>query len=314
LQWGRELYYLDTMITHDGNKFNYLAGFSHVTYNTDLEIIEVRDIPTEGDVSTPYGTKVDPAGNIWFTGRFNSDLQFGDTTLYAGTNSIFFARYGKDCPVYVDTTMYLCFGECFHALQQSFCNTGFHQAFIETPGENDTIYNLDLYVMPGAALHNTDTTICINTNLEFHISEDFESYLWSNGSTSNSFLHNFDTPGTYTVSVEITNNFNINQEIIPCHWTEEITVNVDICSSDKLQQTASLGIYPNPAKNSTKLVFPKISQGTLMLFDSSGRLLWQEKVSGNHYNLKLQKYKPGMYYIKLFSEEFTVSEKLLIQN
>ncbi|MDY0161485.1 MAG: T9SS type A sorting domain-containing protein, partial [Bacteroidales bacterium] len=314
LQWGRELYYLDTMITHDGNKYIYLAGFSHVTYNTDLEVIEVRNIPTEGDVSTPYGTKVDPAGNIWFTGRFNSDLQFGDTTLYAGTNSIFFARYGKDCPVYVDTTIYLCFGECFNASQQSFCNSGVHQAFIETPGETDTIYNLDLYIMTGAGLHNTDTTICVNTNLEIHINDVFESYLWSNGSTSNSFLHYFDTPGTYTVSVKITNNFYINEETIPCLWTEEITVNVDICSSEKLQQFASLRIYPNPARNSVEVIFPEVSNATIILFDSSGRVLQQKNVNGSQSTLDLQEYKPGMYYIKLFSEEFTVSEKLLIQN
>ncbi|MDD2637115.1 MAG: T9SS type A sorting domain-containing protein [Bacteroidales bacterium] len=314
LLWSRELYYLDTMITHDGNKYIYLAGFSHVTYNTDLEMIEVRNIPTEGDVSTPYGTKVDPAGNIWFTGRFNSDLQFGDTTLYAGTNSIFFARYGKDCPVYVDTTIYLCFGECFNASQQSFCNSGVHQAFIETPGETDTIYNLDLYIMTGAGLHNTDTTICVNTNLEIHINDVFESYLWSNGSTSNSFLHYFDTPGTYTVSVKITNNFYINEETIPCLWTEEITVNVDICSSEKLQQFASLRIYPNPARNSVEVIFPEVSNATIILFDSSGRVLQQKNVNGSQSTLDLQEYKPGMYYIKLFSEEFTVSEKLLIQN
>ena len=313
LQWGQELYYLDTMITHDGNKYLYSYAFSHVTYNTDLEMIEVRNIPTEGDVSTPYGTKVDPAGNIWFTGRFNSDLQFGDTTLYAGTNSIFFARYGKDCPVYVDTTIYLCFGECFHASQQSFCNSGVHQAFIETPGETDTIYNLDLYIMTGAGLHNTDTTICVNTNLEIHINDVFESYLWSNGSTSNSFLHYFDTPGTYTISVKITNNFYINEETIPCLWTEEITVNVDVCSSEKLQQFASLRIYPNPARNSVEVIFPEVSNATIILFDSSGRVLQQKNVNGSQSTLDLQEYKPGMYYIKLFSEEFTVSEKLLIQ-
>ena len=251
---------------------------------------------------------------MFLAGRMDADLEFGDTTLNVGNPSIFLARYGVDCPVYTDTTVVLCYGDFIEVGNNIYSQTGEYQVLLQTINGGDSIVNLNISVFPPiiSGLPN-DTTICVNQELTLTANSGFESYYWNNGSTDEFFTTSYSHAQIDTIVLSINQSFETEFGLFYCDHTDTVIVHVTVCTKNHLQQTASLGIYPNPATNNTKLVFPEISLGTLMLFDSSGRLLWQEKVRGNHYNLNIQEYKQGMYYIKLFSEKFTVSEKLLIQ-
>jgi len=96
-----------------------------------------------------------------------------------------------------------------------------------------------------------------------------------------------------------------------CEWTDTIIVSADICSSYEQLQQASLQLHPNPAGSSTELAFPATQNATLLLYDSSGRLVQQKQISGSSYRLNLSNLETGIYHIKLISNDYNLSKKLI---
>ena len=54
LRWGRALHFQDTIFMHDGSKYTYVTGFSHITYNTQGEMTSVRNLQTDSDLKVNF--------------------------------------------------------------------------------------------------------------------------------------------------------------------------------------------------------------------------------------------------------------------
>jgi hypothetical protein len=106
--------------------------------------------------------------------------------------------------------------------------------------------------------------------------------------------------------------FNTAQGDMYCEWTDTIIVSAEICNSYELQQQANLTLYPNPASSSTELAFPVTQNATLLLYDSSGRLLQQTQITGNTHTINLHNLEKGLYHVKLVGDGYSLCEKLIV--
>ena len=316
LRWGHALHFDDTVFTYDNSKYSTL-GFSHLTYNNTGTLTSVRNIYTEngGGGTWAHDTKVDAAGNIFFTGRMDADLDFnGDTSLYASSLKMFLARHGHPCPQVVDTNVFLCHGDCFAVGENSYCQSGDYSILLQAESGGDSIVNLSLHYLP---LINSelpsDTVACLNNSFSLTAASGYESYLWQDASTGQMFSTMYSSEQTDTLTVTMGKTFNTAQGDMYCEWTDTIIVSADICSSYEQLQQASLQLHPNPASSSTELAFPATQNASLWLYDNSGRLVQQTHISGSSYTLNLSNLETGMYHVKLVGDGYSSCEKLVVR-
>ncbi|HKK68758.1 MAG TPA: T9SS type A sorting domain-containing protein, partial [Bacteroidales bacterium] len=315
LRWGTALHFQDTVFMHDGSKPTFTIGFSHLTYNTAGELCSVRNLRTDNGFDVwAHDTKVDAAGNIFFTGRMDADLDFnGDTSLFVSSASMFLARYGTECPVYGDTSVLVCRGTAFSFAGQEFTTPGVHPVLVESSG-TDSIVNLHLQHTPAISSGlPQDTLICTGYAANFTAASGYESYLWQDGSTGQMFSTMYSSEQTDTLTVTMGKTFDTSQGDMYCEWTDTIIVSADICSSYEQLQQASLQLHPNPASSSTELAFPATQNAILLLYDSSGRLVQQTQISGSSYTLNLSNLETGMYHVKLVGDGYSSCEKLVVR-
>jgi len=86
------------------------------------------------------------------------------------------------------------------------------------------------------------------------------------------------------------------------------TVGVDdVYFNDKVE------IYPNPASSEVTIMTPMNIEGTIKVFDSTGKMLIYEHnaVFANSYTLDVSKLPNGMYFIRLNTSEGMATKKLL---
>ena len=73
----------------------------------------------------------------------------------------------------------------------------------------------------------------------------------------------------------------------------------------------ALNIFPSPVNTSATITFTSLPQQnlTLQLFDASGRLIKEEKISGNPHTLYTDSFENGIYWCKVVNE-FQVTEAI----
>lgn len=78
-------------------------------------------------------------------------------------------------------------------------------------------------------------------------------------------------------------------------------------------------VYPNPAQNNVYINFKaeKLGDGLLQLLDINGKLLRSKQIdirSFNNHQMSLNDLTAGLYLIKVVSEEYTLSSKIVVEN
>ncbi|NLA25143.1 MAG: T9SS type A sorting domain-containing protein, partial [Bacteroidales bacterium] len=76
-------------------------------------------------------------------------------------------------------------------------------------------------------------------------------------------------------------------------------------------KTEKLKLYPNPTNDIVNLVFSELTNGELVVFDSSGRNLFENKINTDNYFLNMKNYKSGVYFIKVFTEKDVITQKII---
>ena len=76
------------------------------------------------------------------------------------------------------------------------------------------------------------------------------------------------------------------------------TLNITISNEGKTQ-TLSFQCYPNPITNgqSINISLPKID-GSLSIYNTSGKLVWNEHITQNNYTINTEKWAKGAYFIE----------------
>ncbi|MBO4613701.1 MAG: T9SS type A sorting domain-containing protein [Bacteroidales bacterium] len=146
-------------------------------------------------------------------------------------------------------------------------------------------------------LTNADTTIIISAN------EGYESYLWSNGGTENSLSIYCDTlvlpfDADYYLNIATASG---------CSSVDTISVHVEMSPSSVSEfDVYEWNIVPNPNDGNFEIVGAEFDKAEL--YDSNGRFI--ALIEGK--DVSLSDVKPGMYYLRIYSEAGVLIQKVLI--
>jgi hypothetical protein len=170
---------------------------------------------------------------------------------------------------------------------------------------NGCLPNEFVIPIPDTLTSSTDTSLAAATPLVLDLPAGFQSYLWSDGSTGNSFSAN-DT-GTYWV-VYKEDYCTVRMDTFVVHYS---------LSTGDLANSKDISVYPNPA---TSLVIITIeglsnSSGTLRLMDALGNKVLERKCLQGRYELDVTGLANGVYMIRYIDNEnpaLKLSNRLLI--
>lgn len=130
--------------------------------------------------------------------------------------------------------------------------------------------------------------------------------------------------GNYYLKAELA---GVNSEFIPVTLSPnqtEATVNMTFTGNsilgkpEGISATANVTLYPNPAKDATRIVFNQKESGNvrISMIDLTGRVINEQEVTGNagasKADLDLTNTQPGIYILKLrFKDGSEISQKLV---
>ncbi len=151
----------------------------------------------------------------------------------------------------------------------------------------------------------SDTTISKNDTITFEVSDDYESYLWFDGSTSNSLTIAGDEYGVGSIDVwvQVTDG--------PCIITDTLSLTITV-GIDELQNSL-LKIYPNPFKESIT-VDVKDNFRTIEIFNTNGLSIFNSEINHSEsksIELDLKNLKKGIYYLKISTPRGALFKKIV---
>jgi hypothetical protein len=111
------------------------------------------------------------------------------------------------------------------------------------------------------------------------------SYLWSDGSTTNSITNAL--PGTYNVTITDANG---------CEITESVTINFSSLGINELLQFG-VTVYPNPMTDFIKIESTKQVVERVELIDNSGRLVLESAINNHNGTLETSQLAKGNYQL-----------------
>lgn len=173
--------------------------------------------------------------------------------------------------------------------------------------------NVDVVMAP-VNLLGVDTTICEQAQLVLDAGAGMLSYLWSNGTTTQTFtvLGSFGI-GSYPLWVEVV-------DANGCTGRDSIDVEVVWCSSVvELNQDFEVSIYPNPSNGivTVEIKGNQADKVDFMLYDLQGKLVYETKIDINANNtltrVDLGYLASGMYHLRLQGEQLLRVQKLIIR-
>lgn len=143
---------------------------------------------------------------------------------------------------------------------------------------------------------------------------DATTWAWDFGdgqsSTDQHTQHTYDTTGTYTVTLTVSNGscFSYYTQVIEIGTT----TTVDIAGKYEIQ------LHPNPASEKVTLRFgqPNEDQWTLRVFDASGRLQASQRIPSltTSFDVNTVHFPPGTYQFQLISKEGMATKRITIMH
>jgi len=165
--------------------------------------------------------------------------------------------------------------------QVTYSYTDNHQCTGKT---SKTITVLDY---PSLQLGN-DTTICTSQSLTLDAGPGFDTYHWSNGSTSQSITVQNSSATTISCVATVANSYN-------CSASDTMKVTFDICSGLPIVKSDYPWsyIFPNPFTRTFKILSEKRLE--MRIFDISGRLVEEGFCEGTYETG--ENLRPGIYFV-----------------
>ncbi|MHC1776847.1 MAG: C25 family cysteine peptidase [Lentimicrobium sp.] len=159
-----------------------------------------------------------------------------------------------------------------------------------------------------------DTTICITHLLNVMIDDNYATYNWSNGNTTNSIMINAAEQGVNSTSYALT----VTDEN-GCEGEASIMVTVDACAGiGENSTTTGISIFPNPSKGEFTLEIANapIGNANLSVVNTAGEIVFANRLnitrSSQRENISLN-IGSGVYFLKVETSNGIVTQKLVIK-
>jgi hypothetical protein len=172
---------------------------------------------------------------------------------------------------------------------------------------NDT-FTLQFNALPSPVVDFGDTDGSLDTDLPHVLDAGTgnKSYLWQDGSTSQTFTVN--TKGTYSVSVTGSNN---------CQTFKTVHINLSTGFSDYNGNSGNILVYPNPNNGLLRISMKSEIQGNLSvkIINNQGQVVFANERSVKQLNdevIDIQHLPHGMYNILICDDQLLYQEKLII--
>lgn len=167
---------------------------------------------------------------------------------------------------------------------------------------------------PGVYL-GQDTEITVKESLELNAANENCTYLWSDGSTSETLTVDGAVTGggEYVYWVRVTNSFN-------CSASDTIVVKVDDLTSIKYldEEGSYIKLFPNPSEGIFNLTAENLGgeEFEINIFDMSGKAVFHQSIGDNagiwSEEVDLTNYDKGIYIIDIKVGVNSVKERLII--
>ena len=142
------------------------------------------------------------------------------------------------------------------------------------------------------------------------VSRCTDEYLWDFGdgstSTDKEAFHIYQENGTYTITLTVFNEYGSRSGSLDYqyYWLKE---NHEKIVSQNIQ------VFPNPADNMLTIKGLNLKQSTMIhIFDISGDLDYTSPVLNDEMLINTQKFKQGMHFVHIRSQEINIIMKILI--
>lgn len=160
---------------------------------------------------------------------------------------------------------------------------------------------LTLYAVPNINL-GSDMTLCAN---QFPVNLNgpggYTTYNWSNGATTQNTTG--AAAGSYILTVTNTNG---------CQDKDTVVVSSIACLGLEENTQFEYSMYPNPAATSV-FVQTNVTNSEAVIYSANGQVLFTQKNTSTDFTLNVSDLADGMYWLKVSSEEGTVTKQLLIK-
>ncbi len=146
------------------------------------------------------------------------------------------------------------------------------------------------------------------------IDDNYASYSWSNGNTTNSIMINAAEQGVNSTSYALTVT-----DVNGCEGEASIMVTVDACAGiGENNTTTGISIFPNPSKGEFTLDIANapIGHANLSVVNSAGEIVYANRLnitrSSQRENISLN-IGSGVYFLKVETLNGVVTQKLVIK-
>lgn len=162
----------------------------------------------------------------------------------------------------------------------------------------------------------SDTVICeCGSSLLLDAGEEFISYVWQDGSTSQFFLVDIEIfgIGTHLFSVSVLDSIN-------CENSDSIQVIISEHTNVIQTKFELIQVHPNPANDFVIIELQRFVDESLSIeiLNSFGEVVFQDEPNKTKnqsiINLDISNLNAGVYFLKLSDKKNDYIRKLLIQN
>ncbi|MBK9412003.1 MAG: T9SS type A sorting domain-containing protein [Bacteroidetes bacterium] len=109
------------------------------------------------------------------------------------------------------------------------------------------------------------------------------------------------------------------EDSIGCNTSSVQDITVDICTGiTNIISDATVSLYPNPADSKINIDLNSDDKiNSLELYNSSGAIVYRktnfEIKSLKHFEIDLGLFSPGVYFLRLYSENGIINKKLMVE-
>ncbi len=166
---------------------------------------------------------------------------------------------------------------------------------------------------PIVSITATEDTICLNEVLTLDAGSGFVTYLWDDGSTTQTITVDGAVLGIGTHDFEvIVTNANA------CKEEAEFELEVVDCTGIEDFNSSEITVYPNPANDIVNISLKGLyGELAIQITDIQGNVILNENLEASNGEYKKQfdfsKFAKGLYFIKLMNNESIRTEKVIIQ-